>query len=367
MRCGAAMANSKKVNIADEPSDPQESIEIGIELNGGWIVVEKCGPERCGRYSFGFIVKNHDGRSGFLKALNYDAYLLSDNPAEILKAALDAFHDESRLLRLANDMRLDRVIRLFDGNTIRTAKGRGTCSYLIFELAEADGRQQLDASRRVAYFESIRMLHDVAVGVWQLHEHRIAHQDIRAANVLCFGTRRAKIGDLGKAVDPSATADHVDEIVPGDETYAAPELLYNSASPDWSVRRFGADLYLLGSLIVTFFMGTGMTPQMLANVPENLRPAEWRGMRYADVLPYLNESAARVFYDLRKQLVAESRDERWADEVVQIVRQLCNPDPMGRGDPIAHARGVNPYSLERFLGKLDRLTRRVENLRRRPQ
>lgn len=339
-------------------------LKVGDELPGGWQVTEQCGPEKCGRHSFGYHVRNKDGRHGFLKALNYDAYLLSPNPADVLKAALDAFHDENRLLSIARDKNLDRVIRLYTGDTVRTADGRGTCSYLIFELADTDGRAQFDVTCRKEYFECVTMLHDVAVGLWQLHQQMIAHQDIRAANILSFPNRRAKIGDLGRAVDPRTIAEHVSEIVPGDETYAPPELLYNSASPDWAVRRFGADIYLLGSLIVTFFMGTGMTPQMMKHLPRSLGPAEWNGAIYADVLPYLHEAAARVFQELQDQLLVESDDKAWTLELMDLVKQLCNPDPTRRGDPIARRQNANPFSLERYLAKLDRLTKQAQYLRK---
>lgn len=330
-------------------------------LADGWRVVDKYGPERCGRYSTGFRVKNDDGRDGFLKALNYDFYLLSIDPAEQLKAALDAYADESRLLKIAGDRKLDRIVTLYTGHTVRDSTGRSTVSYLIFELAEADGRQQLDATARAEYFDCIRMLHDVAVGVWQLHRSQIAHQDIRAANILCFQSRRAKIGDLGKAVDPNAIAAHVEDIVPGDETYAPPELLYNSVPTDWKLRRFGCDLYLLGSLIVTFFLGTGMTPQMLAALPQKLHPSEVAGITdYRQVLPYLEHAASQVFESLRRQLLKETADRAWTDEIVGIVRGLCSPDPERRGDLTLAARGADRLSLERYLSKLDRLTKHGE-------
>jgi serine/threonine protein kinase len=352
-------------DASSSDKNPASLIVIGAELAGGWVVVEKYGNERCGRYSTGFRVKNKDGRDGFLKALTYDFYLLSANPAEQLKAALDAYSLEARLLRSALEHNLDRVVKIYTGETLRDSSGRTTVSYLIFELAEDDGRQQLDASSRAEYLDCIRMLHDVAVGVSQLHRIGIAHQDIRAANVLCFKSRRAKIADLGKAVDPHAIAEHVEDLIAGDETYAPPELLYNFVPGDWNVRRFGCDFYLLGSLIVTFFLGTGMTPQMLGALPEKLRPSEWVGTRYEDILAYLQNAAASVFDRLAHQMRKETGDGRWAEEIVGIVRELCDPDPARRGDSVLGARGANPLSLERYLSKLDRLTKQAEIYRKR--
>lgn len=101
-----------------------DQLRPGYLLPGGWRITEKCAEDRCGRYSSGYLVKNDDGRPGFLKALNYDSYLYSADPAEVLKAALDAYHDESRLLHIARTNKLDRIVRLYDGQTLRDATGR---------------------------------------------------------------------------------------------------------------------------------------------------------------------------------------------------------------------------------------------------
>jgi serine/threonine protein kinase len=355
----------EKVNTSvTKGLDLGDQLRVGMLLSGGWSITEKCDQSRCGRYSSGYLVKNKDGRKGFLKALNYDSYLYSSDPAEVLKAALDAYHDESRLLGIARARKLDRIVTLYDGATIRDESGRSMTSYLIFELAESDGRQQFESDKRAEYFQSISMIHDVAVGLYQLHRSEIAHQDIRAANVLCYTDARAKVADLGKAVDRQVVAEHINEAVPGDETYAAPELLYNSISPDWSVRRYGADLYLLGSLIVTFFMGTGMTAQLMVNLPSDLHYTRVDLDTYADVLPYLVNASAVVLQRLRKQLIQESGDPRWSDEIVDIVRQLCNPDPTKRGDMSQAKQGKSRFDLERYVGRIDRLTKMARVFRK---
>jgi serine/threonine protein kinase len=244
---------SESNNISESASATKvspDNFPVGFKLKGGWTVVEKCGPDRCGRHSFGYFVKNEDGRTGFLKAINYDAYLYSDNPEEVLLTALAAYNDETRLLRITAEKRLDRIVSLYAAGHVRATDGRTLASYLIFELAEADGTQQFSSETRSAYFDSICMLHDVVVGVAQLHREKIAHQDIRSPNILCFKDIRAKIADLGKAVDPQANADLAEQSIPGDETYAPPELLYNFVPSDWAVRRYGCDLYLVGSLMV---------------------------------------------------------------------------------------------------------------------
>jgi serine/threonine protein kinase len=357
------MAEKMSGTLGDQPghsadgSISAENFPVGMALDGGWVVAEKCGPERCGRHSFGYFVKNEDGRTGFLKAINYDAYLYSKNPEEVLLAALAAYSDETRLLRITSAKRLDRIVSLYLAGTVRAPDNKTLASYLIFELAEDDGRKQFCSESRKTYFDSLGMLHDVIVGVAQLHREKIAHQDIRSANVLCFKGVRAKIADLGKAVDPHVNAELIEESVPGDETYAPPELLYNFVPGDWAIRRYGCDLYLVGSLIVSFFLGTGMTPQVMAELPAELRPDVWAGDSYAEVLTYLQNGHAAVLQRLHGQLMHESGNRKWADEITAIVRELCNPDPLKRGDVTFAARGGNRLSLERYMGKIDRLVK----------
>jgi serine/threonine protein kinase len=59
-------------------------------------------------------------------------------------------------------------------------------TYLPFELATGDLREQVDLSRRFDLAYRLRVLHNSAKGLSQLHNSHIAHQDLKPSNVVTF-------------------------------------------------------------------------------------------------------------------------------------------------------------------------------------
>ncbi|MDQ2891177.1 MAG: protein kinase [Gemmatimonadota bacterium] len=205
----------------------------------------------------------------------------------------------------------------------------------------------------------LRSLHHVASGLMQLHNAEIAHQDLKPSNVLVFGSKSSKIADLGSAALRTRTGPLDQFTMVGDPAYAPPELLYSHVSPEWNARRFGCDAYLLGSMVVFFFTRTGTTGLILNHLdrafwPSILEGGEWTG-DYPAVLPYVQEAFANSLHGL--QISAPSE---FADNLVTIVRQLCEPDPLRRGHPRSRAAHGNPYSLERYVSWFNDLATRAE-------
>ena len=260
---------------------------------------------------------------------------------------------------MAKNRRLDRVVEIFEDGELRDPVSRGVrVHYLIFEMAEDDARCQMDASRRLGAAWCARVLHHAAVGLRQLHSNHIAHQDVKPANVLCFRGNLAKLADLGSAVDPSAQAPHVHFEIAGDEMYAPPELLYNWISPEWSVRRYACDQYLLGSLGYAMFTGVGITPQIIQNLPAEVRPDAWRGT-YKDAMPYVRHAFYTAIDSLRIEPIMLPQPPRWRDEMTELLVSLTDPDPQLRGDPLLRRSGRDPYDLERYVSRLDSLATRA--------
>jgi serine/threonine protein kinase len=147
---------------------------------------------------------------------------------------------------------------------------------------------------------SIRVLKDVTVGTFQVHRQLIAHQDLKPSNVLLFD-QEARLGDFGRASRRGYVAPHDDLSIAGDRTYAPPEQLYGYTHPDFIVRRFGCDLYMLGNLAAFLFSGINITSQLFAHLPAQFHWQIWAG-EYKDVLPYLMNSFYTVIDELKNEV-----------------------------------------------------------------
>lgn len=332
---------------------------IGVELPGGWRIVERVLSNCRSIHSVSYVAERSDGRRGHVKVLDLEWIAMTDDFVETLRVGAQAFSDERRLLTVANEQGLSRVIRIFASGVLRQPGQRTLpLPYIITELADSDARSFMDerASPHPAWL--VQIAHDSATGINQLHSVEIAHQDLKPENVVCFEQRLAKVADLGSAVDPQTQADHVDHDIAGEEMFAPIELLYGVRHVEWSDRRYGCDAYLLGSLIYSLFTGSAMTPAIQVRLHPDHRAARWRGS-YSQVLAYVESAYCEVMIDFETTLASRITAPGLRREIVSIVRDLCYPDPNRRGDTIARARGANPYNLERYIARLDLLAKRL--------
>jgi serine/threonine protein kinase len=81
---------------------------------------------------------------------------------------------------------------------------RGPDTYLVvMERMEGSLREALDAylakGRTPALATALGWLLDIARGIAECHSCQVVHSDVKSANVLLDGRRRAKVGDLGTA------------------------------------------------------------------------------------------------------------------------------------------------------------------------
>jgi serine/threonine protein kinase len=330
----------------------------GLTLTGGWKVGGKIGRSATatgGCFSESYAVFR-DGEHAFLKALDYSLALQQPDQVAALQVLTAAYLHERSLLEKCAAERLSHVVVALDFGEVEVP-GQGLLArvpYLILERADGDVRAHIDALDALDLAWCLRSLHHASVGLQQLHRRNIFHQDTKPSNVLVFPDGARKIGDLGRASRQGYAAVHDRLIVPGDPIYAPPELLYGYILPDESRRRMACDMYLLGSLLVYFFTRVGMTAGWGAGLHQSLYPANWRGSFY-DVLPHVRDA-----YDKALQRLSERIPETFRDRLIATLRELCDPDPNLRGDGRARARHQNPYSLERYVSRLDRLAREAE-------
>jgi len=333
-------------------SSAAEQLE-GINLDKGWRVGKKLARTEAqtgGYFSCSYEVISQDGKKAFLKALDYERALESDDPAAAMNLLTSAYLFEREILRECGERRMSRIVRAIDsGKTI--VPGAGLTEYLIFEMADGgDIRAHLDRSGPFNLVRTLDCLHNVFLGVQQLNQAKIAHQDLKPSNVLVFENQFEKLGDLGRAWHGLRQSPHDLMDCAGDQGYAPPELLYGYISPEERERRYGVDFYLLGSMVFFMFTGLRANALLFLVVDKAHHPKVWQGT-YAEVLPYLNHAFSTMIGDFR----CSFSDQVLGAEVADIVSQMCHPDIALRGDKLHVALHGSKFGLQRFISRLDRL------------
>lgn len=326
---------------------------LGQKLTGGWEVVDKPlrHPKATGGYfGVGYIVKRSDGTRGFLKALDFSSALGMPDAAGFMQALTSAFVYERDLLDRCAGM--SRVVTALGYGQIQADNWVVPVSYLIFEWADNDSRIRLHLTEQFDLAWSLRTLHEVTVGIQQLHSGLIAHHDVKPSNVLVFDAAGSKVADLGRGIHKRTPGPWDESSYPGDWTYAPPEILYGDGDLMWD-SRLAIDMYQLGAVALFFFTGLGATDWLLKQLDKRVWPGAWQGT-FAEVLPWVQQAFADTMDQLSSVLPTEL-----AAKLSEMVRQLCYPDPAFRGHPLNRQEG-NPYGLERYVSGLDLLARRVE-------
>jgi len=319
-----------------------------------------------GNFSVGYEAANiSTGEKGFLKALDYSSAMGHPDTVDRLNAMTAAYIFERDLLNKCSNKRLKYIIRIVDsGQFVLPAEQypHGTIvpypqvDYIVLEMADRSIRNMIDLSVAFDYAWALRSLHNVAVGIEEMHGIQVAHQDIKPSNVLLFDEKQiSKLGDVGRASSLETPAKHDEFPCAGDPIYSPFEQLYGDVDRDWKVRRYSCDMFMFGNLIMTYFNNISITAAVMNKLPENSWPRNW-GDTYSDILPQIEKAFAECLDDFNHNV-----DESLRAELVEIIRQLCCPDISKRGDmKNSHLSGGQQYSLRRYITKLDLLASKWE-------
>lgn len=359
------MGNGLPHTVVQQPA----RLLTGITLASGWRLVKQVESDK-DRHTPGFFSVGYHAERGaeraFLKAFDIGAVMLMNggggDPAKMmlsLQQLTSAFNAEDALLKFCAQSKLDRIVRAIETGFAAPPPGVGPAAtpfpvpYLLFELAEGDIRKFVGKASDAEDSWRFKHLHEVATGLHQLHTHRIAHQDLKPANILVFADEGAKIGDLGRASRDGHVAPHDNLPIPGDRRYAPPELRYGEMPTSWVDRREASDLYHLGSLMCFLFTGLSVNAILDQKTPEPFRPENWRG-RYSEILPHVIAAFTKLLDEVSPQF------PEWArDEMTTLLKQMCHPEYQQRGAPDARAQTKNPIGIDRFVSNFDRLSKRA--------
>ena len=292
-----------------------------------------------------------------MKVLDYSCALASQDPAGELKILTSEYVFERELHRRCTKHGMSRIARFLDAGKIDDPSGdpAKVLEYLIFEWVRRDLRSAIGTGTTLTAATAMRLGHQVACALRQLHSAEIAHQDIKPSNVLVASSGPAKLTDLGRAYDGSGelSAPHDKCTIPGDPQYAPPERLYGRGE-EWGPRtRFAADLYLLGNVVMFLCFGATMNALLFGRLEPQFHWSRWTGT-YVEVMPYLQRVVAEVLADIQLPLPKEI-----GVDLAGVIRDLCSLDPGERLEPRGLRRGGGP-PLERYISRLDLLARRAE-------
>jgi eukaryotic-like serine/threonine-protein kinase len=353
---------------------------LGCVIGSGWLVTEvkrKEDGETGGNFSTGYLVEK-GSQKAFLKAMDLTRALLAEPEEQFnnIRFVIDMIQFEGALLQECNSHGLSRVVRLLESTVVdldTTAQDPLTRAInrvhaFIFELGGQDVRKAFGTPNDEDTAIRLRVLHNVASAISQLHGIGIAHQDIKPSNVLGFSAQH-KVADLGRASSVGRQGPLDGEVFPGDPTYCPPEFAYGHTPTDHLDRRFATDAYMLGSMIPILFTLQGATSLLQQALPDHLLPPKWQRNRvvapwtgtFDDALPHLMQAMTRV-----RSYVESNIPQFCRQELGEAFSQLTTPSPYERGHPKTRQSATKGLGLDRYISLFDRLSKQAELVKKIP-
>ena len=267
---------------------------VGLDLPGGWhvdSVVHQPPKSTGGRFSVGYLVVNTDGRKAYLKALDFSIAFQHWDPPRILEEMASAYNFERDLLTKCKGARLRRVVTPLADGSIEVPGNfglYGKVSYLVFELATGDIRNEVAKWQKFDIAWALRSLHHSSTGLSELHSVGIAHQDLKPSNILVFPIDGSKVTDLGRSSHVNTPFQINGAPIPGDIGYAPPEQWYGWHHVQDFSYRYVADLYLLGSLVFFYFLSCSATQAIRLKISQK-HQKKFAKTDFVQDLPYIQQ------------------------------------------------------------------------------
>lgn len=334
----------------------------GLTIDSTWEVFEKVtkNPNATGgNFSAGYKIKNLvNGFSYFLKALDFSEAFRNQNTTNILQHLTTAYNFERDLLLKCNQSNLKRVLKCIHHGEVEVPGFQvpyNKVSYLILELAEGDIRSARLAFSNFDLAWTLRTLHHAAVGIHELHQKGIAHQDLKPSNLMQLTQNSFKITDMGRSHDINSISPFDTLNVPGDGNYAPPESLYKTFSTFNDRRLY--DIFSIGGLIFFHFLNVSPTNLLRYLITKNGLPVS-SGNYLQDLPSWI--SAFHEAIEILEEKIKENHP-KFASEISQAAFFLCHPDITQRGHPnnLSMISG-DKLSVERFISKFNLLAKKAE-------
>ncbi|NLS11544.1 protein kinase family protein [Vibrio sp. SM6] len=337
---------------------PASSLE-GLVTKSGWSINKllKNTSGSGGNFCTQYEATSVEGKTGFLKAMDLSKALNSGS-LEALQRTVSEYLFEQEILNHCRDQNLSKVVVPLDSGSIINPNFGAPLNqvyYIIFDFAEGDLRKEYINKEITSWSKVFRALHHVGVGIKQLHNVGIAHQDIKPSNILCFANDVSKISDLGRVTDAQGKSPFSQLIFTGDQSYAPIELRFNATPRNDFIDRRHGDLHMYGSLIYHIISGIQLTPILVEETRKLLPNTSLT--TYDEALPFLKLAFGKMMDEFHKKCEHEFGEEI-ASEICEVVKELCYPDFNFRGN-LKYSRKVQRLSLEKYISKMASIQRKL--------
>lgn len=335
-------------------NSPSQSL-LGVTLPNGWFVKEIINPGDAatgGNFCSQYYVEKGGSRA-FMKAIDLTRAMQSQSWTDALQECLQEYHFERDLYIKCKDRHMSHVVVPVDHGMADSGQPGhfSQVPYIIFELA-TNGDFRKAISDKVLTGQSMaNALYGISLGIFQLHQAQIAHQDLKPSNVLIFDNALGKISDLGRASDQGSPFKWDSLAFAGDRKYAPIEIYFGSTIKNFS-DRYAIDLYMLGSLIFFAFLGVPINALLKAKCVN--RGYGLSGLDFQDALPFLEQAFSDSISDI--EVAVESLLPGLGTGYANVCKELCCPNPLKRGKK---GVGISPPSAvcaQRYVGLLKTLS-----------
>ena len=352
-------------------SNPNAQALVGYTFEKGWKVLRehsRSGTATGGVYSICLDVER-DGAEYFMKALDYNAHIrkkgVGGDPTKALNLMTAQHLYECRLCEICNKGNITKVVHVIEDGSEFVDRLNVQVPYLVFEKADMDAHEFLDLSDQMDFVWKLHSLHDVALGLYQLHQESITHQDVKPSNILLFG-KESKLGDLGRSFCENIKSPFEDEQFPGDQTYCPPEKRYNRLVENSWEQRCLTDCYLLGSLLTYYITSESMNAIMDRHMPPSMHPNVFNG-KWEEIISPIKNAFQEALCEIEAAIPFKHKDSKdevqFRDRLIFDIERLCYPLYENRGFMREYKISKRKfYQTQRALSEFTLLVHRAESL-----
>jgi serine/threonine protein kinase len=240
--------------------------------------------EKIAEGGMGTVYRGRDRESGTIVAIKVVAPHMAEN--EVLLKRFEQEYTAARHLDHPN------IVRALDfGNA-------GSSPYLVMEYVDGESLgQKLEREGPLPEKEAIRLIAQVAQGLYRAHKEKLIHRDVKPDNVMITADGQAKLTDLGlvKEVEADLNLTRTGRGL-GTPHFMAPEQFKNAKNvdPRCDIYSLGATLYMLVTGEMPF-KSSGPLDAYMKKIENKIVPPR-------EIVPSLSE---RTDWAIRRALSAD--------------------------------------------------------------